>query len=88
MHTVTFLHTMDATTFRAARVGLKMSQSELADRLGIDRTHVSRMESARAAVGRSVARGVGILNALDLLDGNDKPLAVKLRAVLEEGLAG
>lgn len=63
-----------------------MKQRELADRLGTSDFHISRLENGHSPVGRDTARGLALLKIVARLDGNDKPLAVEIAAMAEEGL--
>lgn len=76
---------MDKSALRALRGDA--SQSEFAARLGIAREYLSRMENGHAEPGPAVRARAALLRIVRRLEGNDKALAVELRAMAEEGLS-
>lgn len=68
------------------RIRGSRSQTEFAAQLGIRVEHLSRLENGRRSVGGLVRARLGLLLVLERLKDNDKPLAVEIRALCEEGL--
>lgn len=83
-----FDQAMTNADLRIFRTDRDLDQATLAARLGCTVEHLSRMERGHKPIGRETQRGIIIMRALETIGDKTGETATKVRAILEEGLAG
>lgn len=79
---------MDGAALRGLRSELGLTQAGLAGVLGVHPVYLARMETGLAPISRPTRYAIALLRIRRMLEGNERPLAVSIREVIEEVVDG